>query len=128
MACAFVLYAYGQGLVLAPMSSAVLASVPVAAAGAASGMYATIVQGANAAGLAVVGAIYLTAASSLSGPAALLAAFSGIAVAILGGIAALRWMRSATRVWAPAIGNPVPRAGDTESDGPNSHRPAAEIA
>ena len=128
MTGAFVVYAYGQGLVLAPMSSAVLASVPVAAAGAASGMYATIVQGANAAGLAGVGAIYLTAASALSAPAALLAAFSGIAVAILAGIAGLRWMRSVTQEGAPAIGHPVPRAGDVEPGGDEPHRPSAEIA
>ena len=113
---AFVLYAYGQGLVFAPMSSAVLASVPVAAAGAASGMYATIVQGANAAGLAAVGAIYLTATGALSGPAALLAAFAGIGIAIMAGIAGLRWMRSVTPADTAMIGHPIPPAGGAESD------------
>jgi MFS family permease len=125
VASAFALYAYGQGLVLAPMSSAVLASVPPAAAGAASGMYATMVQAANAVGLAGVGAIYLTAAGALSASSALVVAFSGIAVAILAGIAALRWMRSVTGEGAPAI-DPLPRAGDAE--GADPRRPAAEIA
>jgi len=128
VASAFALYAYGQGLVLAPMSSAVLASVPAAAAGAASGMYATIVQAANATGLAAVGAIYLTAAGALSAPTALLVSFSGIAIAILAGIAALRWMRSVTGEGAPAIVNPLPRAADAGPDGADPGRPAAEIA
>jgi MFS family permease len=128
MACAFVPYAYGQGLVFAPMSSAVLASVPVTAAGAASGVYATVVQSANAAGLAAVGAIYLIAASSLSSPAALLAAYLGIAAAILAGIAGLRWMRTVTAGDAPAIGRLVSSGGDAELDGAHSQRRAAKIA
>ena len=129
MACAFVPYAYGQGLVFAPMSSAVLKRcVSVTAAGAASGVYATVVQSANAAGLAAVGAIYLIAASSLSSPAALLAAYLGIAAAILAGIAGLRWMRTATAGDAPAIGRLVSSGGDAELDGAHSQRRAAKIA
>jgi MFS family permease len=127
VASAFALYAYGQGLVLAPMSSAVLASVPAEAAGAASGMYATMVQAANATGLAGVGAIYLTAAGALSASSALLVAFSGIAVAILAGMAALRWMRSVTGEGVAAI-DPLPRAGDKGPEGADPRRPAAEIA
>ena len=68
------------------------------------------------------------AASALSPPAALLAAFLGIAVAILAGIAGLRWMRCVTPEGAPAIGNPVPCAGDAEPGGDDPHRPSAEIA
>jgi predicted MFS family arabinose efflux permease len=127
VASAFALYAYGQGLVLAPMSSAVLASVPAEAAGAASGMYATMVQAANATGLAGVGAIYLTAAGALSASSALLVALSGIAVAIVAGMAALRWMRSVTGEGAAAI-DPLPRAGDAGQEGADPRRPAAEIA
>jgi hypothetical protein len=128
VASAFAIYAYGQGLVLAPMSSAVLASVPPALAGAASGMYATMVQAANAAGLAGVGAIYLTAAGALSASVALLVAFSGIAVAILAGIVALRWMRSVTGEGAPAIGGPLPRAGEPAREETDPRQAAAEIA
>jgi MFS family permease len=128
VASAFAIYAYGQGLVLAPMSSAVLAYVPPAAAGAASGMYATIVQAANAAGLAAVGAIYLTAAGALGAAAGLLAALSGIGAAILAGVAALRWMRSVTGEGGPAIINPLPHAGDAGPEAADPRRPAAEIA
>ena len=128
VASAFAIYAYGQGLVLAPMSSAVLASVPPALAGAASGMYATMVQAANAAGLAGVGAIYLTAAGAFSASAALLVAFAGIAVAILAGMVALRWMLSVTGEGAPALGGPLPRAGEPSPEEADPRRAAAEIA
>ena len=52
------LFGYGQGLVMAPLSGAVLSTVPPASAGSGSGMYGTTAQIANAAGVAAIGAVY----------------------------------------------------------------------
>jgi MFS family permease len=73
-------FGYGQGFVMAPLSGAVLSSVPKSNAGSASGLYGTVQQIANAVGVAVVGALFfaLDAPGSeriaLSGSLALLAA------------------------------------------------------
>jgi len=50
--------AYGQGLVMAPLSSAVLATVKPVSAGAGAGMYGTTAQIANAAGVAAIGTVF----------------------------------------------------------------------
>jgi predicted MFS family arabinose efflux permease len=87
------IFGYGQGYVMAPLSSAVLASVDPKFAGAAAGMYATTTQSANAAGVAAVGAAYFTA-STIAGPASvpLLVSLAVIALAILTFAALLTWM------------------------------------
>ena len=51
-------FGYGQGMVMAPLSGAVLSTVKPASAGAASAMYGTTAQIANAAGVAAIGAVY----------------------------------------------------------------------
>ena len=55
LALVLMVFGYGQGLVMAPLSAAVLSSVTPASAGAGSGMYGTTVQIANAAGVAAIG-------------------------------------------------------------------------
>jgi hypothetical protein len=50
------IFGYGQGLVMAPLSSAVLSTVKPANAG--SGMDGTTAQIANAAGVAAIGAAF----------------------------------------------------------------------
>src|SRR6266550_930335 len=52
------IFGYGQGIVMAPLSSAVLSTVKPVSAGAASGVYGTTAQIANAAGVAAIGAVY----------------------------------------------------------------------
>jgi sugar phosphate permease len=51
-------FGYGQGFVMAPLSGAVLSTVPKSNAGSASGLYGTVQQIANAVGVAVVGALF----------------------------------------------------------------------
>ena len=55
LALALAIFGNGQGLVMAPWSSMVLATVGRADAGSAAGIYATTVQVANAAGVARIG-------------------------------------------------------------------------
>ncbi|RJF74203.1 MFS transporter [Rhodopseudomonas palustris] len=89
---------YGQGLVMAPLSGAVLASVQAQSAGSASGLYGTTTQIANAAGIAVFGALYFALADTSSGRFALLVALALLAAALVGTIVLLRWMRRAALV------------------------------
>jgi len=51
-------FGYGQGLAMAPLSSAVLSTVKTSSAGAGSGMYGTTTQIGNAAGVAAIGAMF----------------------------------------------------------------------
>jgi hypothetical protein len=58
LALVLTMFGCGQGLVMAPSSSAVLSSVQPASAGPGSGMYGTTAQVANAAGVAAIGAVF----------------------------------------------------------------------
>jgi EmrB/QacA subfamily drug resistance transporter len=97
MALALVLtiFGYGQGLVMAPLSSAVLSSVKSSSAGAGSGMYGTTAQIANAAGVAAIGAVFFAVESVHSAWLALLAASALFALSIVISAAFLTWMRHA---------------------------------
>jgi MFS family permease len=66
LALVLTIFGYGQGLVMAPLSSAVLSSVKPASAGAGSGMYGTTAQIANAAGVAAIGAVFFAVESGQS--------------------------------------------------------------
>lgn len=114
--CTFVVFAYGQGLVMAPLSNVVLSSVPPAAAGAASGMYATTTQGANAAGIGVVGAIYFTASAAWNAQAAVLASYAAIAASIVFGALCLQWMRWASSESGPATNAAILRTSDAPTE------------
>lgn len=96
LALILTVFGYGQGLVMAPLSSAVLAGVKPANAGSASGMYGTTAQIANAAGVAAVGAAFFAAESAYSSRAALFISASLFALAIVTSIAFLSWMRRAS--------------------------------
>jgi len=76
-------FGYGQGLVMAPLSGAVLATVPRSNAESASGLYGTVQQIANAAGVAVVGALYFAVNAAGSERMALSASLGLLAAAIL---------------------------------------------
>ena len=87
---------YGQGLAMAPLSSAVLSTVKPVSAGAASGIYGTTAQIANAAGVAAIGAVFFAIESNQSSRLALLAACALFALSILACAAFLTWMRRVT--------------------------------
>jgi predicted MFS family arabinose efflux permease len=89
------LFGYGQGLVMAPLSGAVLSTVPVVSAGSGSGMYGTTAQIANAAGVAAIGAVYFAVAAADSARSALLASFLACALSVCGCALLLLWMRRA---------------------------------
>ncbi|KRR03591.1 ATP-binding protein [Bradyrhizobium jicamae] len=96
LALVLTIFGYGQGLVMAPLSSAVLSSVKPASAGAGSGMYGTTAQIANAAGVAAIGAVFFAIESAHSAQLALLTAVALFGASILACAAFLTWMRSIT--------------------------------
>jgi EmrB/QacA subfamily drug resistance transporter len=87
---------YGQGLVMAPLSSTVLSTVKPASAGSGAGMYGTTAQIANATGVAVIGAVFFAVEAAQSARPALFAAFALFALSITISVAFLTWMRRAT--------------------------------
>ena len=95
LALPLTIFGYGQGLVMAPLSGAVLSSVPAVSAGSGSGMYGTTAQIANAAGVAAIGAVYFAVASEGSARMALLASFVACALSVAGCAGFLLWMRRA---------------------------------
>ena len=96
LALVLMVFGYGQGLVMAPLSSAVLSTVQPASAGAGSGMYGTTAQIANAAGVAAIGAVFFAVEASTSSRLALFAACALFASSIGICAAFLSWMRRAT--------------------------------
>jgi len=97
LALVLAIFGYGQGLVMAPLSSAVLSTVKPVSAGAASGIYGTTAQIANAAGVAAIGAVYFAIESSQPSRLALFAALALFALSIIACAAFLTWMRQVTR-------------------------------
>ena len=85
----------GQGLVMAPLSGAVLSTVRAASAGSGSGMYGTTAQIANGAGVAAIGALYFAVGSAGSARIAVLASFAACALSVVSSVMFLTWMRRA---------------------------------
>ena len=96
LALVLTIFGYGQGLVMAPLSSAVLSTVKPASAGTGSGMYGTTAQIANAAGVAAIGAVFFAIESAGSVRLALLSAAALFALSIITCAAFLTWMRRVT--------------------------------
>jgi MFS family permease len=96
LALVLTVFGYGQGLVMAPLSSAVLSTVKPASAGAGSGMYGTTAQIANAAGVAAIGAVFFAIEAAGSARLALFAACALFTLAIIICAVFLSWMRRAT--------------------------------
>ncbi len=90
------IFGFGQGLMMAPLSSVVLSTVKPASAGAGSGLYGTTAQIANAAGVAAIGAVYFAIDAQTSSQAAMLSALATFAVSIAACVALLSWMRRAS--------------------------------
>ncbi|KAA0078107.1 MFS transporter [Tardiphaga sp. P9-11] len=95
LAVPLAVFGYGQGLVMAPLSSAVLSTVQPSSAGAGSGIYGTAAQIANAAGVAAIGAVYFAVQSAASAAIALLASFALCALSVAACAGFLLWMRRA---------------------------------
>lgn len=91
-----IIFGYGQGLVMAPLSGAVLSTVKPVAAGSASGMYGTTAQIGNAAGVAAIGAVFFAIEASQSARAGFLASLALFAALIMICAAFLTWMRRAS--------------------------------
>jgi hypothetical protein len=92
-----IIVGYGQGLVMAPLSGAVLSTVQAASAGSGSGMYGTTAQIANGAGVAAIGAVYFAVQSAGSARIAVLASFAVCAMSVVSAAMFLRWMRRAAK-------------------------------
>jgi len=95
LALVLTIFGYGQGLVMAPLSSAVLSTVRPASAGSGAGLYGTTAQIANAAGVAIIGAVFFAIDDAYPVRTALFAAIGLFALAIVTAVAFLSWMRRA---------------------------------
>jgi MFS family permease len=95
LALVLMIFGYGQGLVMAPLSSAVLSTVKPASAGSGSGMYGTTQQIGNAAGVAAIGAVFFAIEAADSSRHALFASLAMFALSIAASAAFLSWMRHA---------------------------------
>jgi predicted MFS family arabinose efflux permease len=96
LAMLLMIFGYGQGFVMAPLSSAVLATVKPASAGSGSGIYGTVAQIANAAGVAVIGAIYFATESVQQGRVAFMLSLALFAISIVTSAVFLSSMRRAS--------------------------------
>ena len=96
LALIMIIFGYGQGLVMAPLSGAVLSTVKPVAAGSASGMYGTTAQIGNAAGVAAIGAVFFAIESMQSARAGFLVSLALFAALIMICAAFLTWMRRAS--------------------------------
>ncbi len=95
LALILMIFGYGQGLVMAPLSGVVLSSVKPASAGSGSGMYGTTAQIANASGVAAIGAVFFAVQTAHSARFALFVSIALFALSIVISVALLSWMRRA---------------------------------
>jgi len=95
LALVLTIFGYGQGLVMAPLSSTVLSTVKPASAGSGAGMYGTTAQIANAAGIAAIGAVFFAIEAAQSARLALLVSAALFALSIAACAGFLAWMRRA---------------------------------
>ncbi|MGC2083071.1 MAG: MFS transporter [Bradyrhizobium sp.] len=95
LAALLMIFGYGQGLVMAPLSNVVLATVKPGSAGAGSGIYGTVAQIGNAAGVAAIGAVYFAIESIQQARVAFIVTLSLFAMSIVTSAAFLTWRRRA---------------------------------
>src|SRR3954452_1676934 len=96
LALTMIVFGYGQGLVMAPLSGAVLSTVKPAAAGSASGTYGTTAQIGNAAGVAAIGAVFFAGQGLPTTRAGFVVSLALFATLIMIYTAFLVWMRRAS--------------------------------
>jgi MFS family permease len=95
LALVLTIFGYGQGLVMAPLAGVVLSTVKPIAAGSGAGVYGTVIQIGNAAGVAAIGAVFFALSQNFAS-AALFAALLLCAISIVACVVFLTWMRRAT--------------------------------
>jgi hypothetical protein len=95
LALILTIFGYGQGLVMAPLSGAVLSNVKPGSAGSGSGVYGTTAQIANAAGVAAIGAVFFAIETTRSAEQAIFVAIALLILSIITSAALLSWMRRA---------------------------------
>jgi predicted MFS family arabinose efflux permease len=95
LALVLTIFGYGQGLVMAPLSSAVLSTVKPASAGSGAGMYGTTAQIANAAGVAAIGTVFFAMEAAQSAQLALFVSTALFTLSIAACAGFLAWMRRA---------------------------------
>lgn len=95
LALTMIIFGYGQGLVMAPLSGAVLSTVKPGAAGSASGMYGTTAQIGNAAGVAAIGAVFFAGEALQSARAGFLVSLALFVTFIMICATFLLWTRRA---------------------------------
>jgi hypothetical protein len=98
LALVLAIFGYGQGLVMAPLSSTVLSTVKPASAGSGAGMYGTTAQIGNAAGVAAIGAAFFAIEAAHSTLMALLASLALFTLSIVVCAVFLWWMRRVASV------------------------------
>jgi MFS family permease len=96
-------FGYGQGMVLAPLFSAVLAQVRHTHAGSGAGMLATTQQVANGTGVVLAGLVYFAIAGARWG---FVAALIALGCTVLGTVVCLHRMRRRPTVLRPALQHP----------------------
>jgi len=95
LALVLMVFGFGQGLVMAPLSGVVLSTVKPASAGSGSGLYGTTAQIANAAGIAAIGAVFFAVESVSNTQHALFAALAMFALSMMLCVVFLTRMRRA---------------------------------
>jgi len=95
LALILMIFGYGQGLVMAPLSGVVLSSVKPSSAGSGSGMYGTTTQIANASGVAAIGAVFFAIETAHSTQQAIFVSIALFILSIVICAALLSWMRRA---------------------------------
>jgi predicted MFS family arabinose efflux permease len=93
-----VLFGYGQGMVLAPLFSAVLTNVRHAHAGSGSGILTTTQQVANGAGVVLAGAVYFAVQTTHGDRWAFLATLVALTCTVAGTIGFLLRMRPSAAI------------------------------
>jgi EmrB/QacA subfamily drug resistance transporter len=91
LALALTVFGYGQGVVMAPLSSTVLSTVQKANAGSGAGIYATAAQIGNAAGVAAIGGLFFTVQEQLSDRAAFPLALAAVGAMVAVSAVLLAW-------------------------------------
>jgi predicted MFS family arabinose efflux permease len=96
LALVLMIFGFGQGLVMAPLSGVVLSTVKPASAGSGAGLYGTTQQIANAAGVAAIGVVFFAVESATNAQHALFASLAVFTLSILICVAFLTSMRRAS--------------------------------
>jgi MFS family permease len=99
-----VVFGYGQGMVLAPLFSAVLTNVRHVHAGSGAGILTTMQQIANGAGVVIVGAVYLSVHAGHGDRTAMLTSLGVLACTVAGTISALYRITYGSAAIRPALG------------------------